>query len=584
MNYQLIAPFDNSADVLTQVLVHRGIDPYDIYGFLNPTEEVVYSPYDLKNAELAAKRILAAIVKKEPIYIQVDSDCDGYTSSATLINYLYSTFPASVKNLITYGLHSSKTHGIDVDGIPENTKLVIVPDASSNEVEIHQQLHDKGIDVVILDHHQFIEDESDPAIIVNCQVAPYPNKNLSGVGVVYKVCQIMDDKIGVSYADSYLDLVALGMIADMMDLRSLETKYLISKGLKNLSNMFFVTMFHKNSFIMKDTLNPFTVSFYIAPFVNAMTRVGSDEEKKLLFDSMLNYKAAQLVPSTKRGAKGTEELLVDQAVRVCGNVKKHQEDGKAQYLSAIRKQIEDEELLNEPIVIVQLTSEIDNNLSGLLANQLMAEYSKPTLILHEHIDEETGEVTWTGSARGYASEQVSDWRKYIEDSHLAVFAEGHPFAFGVAFTPENLDKFRNYVREAFGNTSFEPFYNVDFVFTQNMDIDTYISDLARNPDIWGQGVSEPMIVLQKIPVTKDKINLMGKGTLKININNHKTNCIKFGFGLEGYERLMANFPSDDGVIYITIVGTASLNEWNGTTTPQIKIKDYAIEGSSTWYF
>ena len=142
----------------------------------------------LANITEAAKLLLTTIIKQENIYIQVDSDCDGYTSSALLINYLYSIFPSYVTSKITYGLHHKKAHGIDINEVPENTSLIIAPDSSSNENELHKYLFSKGIHIIVLDHHIAQLDDNDPAIIVNNQMCEYPNKQLSGVGIVYKFC------------------------------------------------------------------------------------------------------------------------------------------------------------------------------------------------------------------------------------------------------------------------------------------------------------------------------------------------------------------------------------------------------------
>ena len=218
------------------------------------------------------------------------------------------------------------------------------------------------------------------------------------------------------------------MVADMMDLRSFETKYLIDCGCKKLVNPFFVEMYKRNSFIMKEKINPFTISFYIAPFINAITRTGTDEEKNIIFSSMIEYEARKLVPSTKRGCKGQEELLVNQAIRTAVNVKKRQDDLNAPVLEQLSRQIEDGEF-DYGILIIQLENPVNKGLTGLLANQIMAKYSKPTLILNQKIDEETGEITWEGSGRGYLTDTVSNWREFIQP--YATFSEGHPFAFGV---------------------------------------------------------------------------------------------------------------------------------------------------------
>lgn len=200
-------------------------------------------------------------------------------------------------------MHDTKTHGIDMDSIPLNTSLVIVPDASSNEYDKHKKLLDRGIDILILDHHQ-AEKVSQYACVVNNQLCDYPTKSLSGVGIVYKLCQYLDLLLKENQADKFLDIVAVGLVGDMMDLRDFETHYLVQEGLKNLENPFIKGMAEKNKFSLGETLSPIGVAFYIVPLINAITRVGTPEEKMLLFESMLNWKAYDLIPSTKRGCSG----------------------------------------------------------------------------------------------------------------------------------------------------------------------------------------------------------------------------------------------------------------------------------------
>lgn len=248
---------------------------------------------------------------KNKIYIQADSDTDGYTSAALLINYLYRIFPTIVTNNISYGVHDSKHHGINLGSIPSNVKLVIAPDSSSNELEIHQQLAERGIHTIVLDHHEAEIEESEPAIIVNNQTCNYKNKALSGVGIVYKFCKVLDKIFHVDYADDYLDLVSLGGCADMMDLREPETHYYVLKGAENIKNIFYEKIIEKQAFSMKGQVNPFTIGWYVAPLINAVTRSGTLEEKMITFEAFLDHKAIEMIPSTKRGEKGQEELLVD---------------------------------------------------------------------------------------------------------------------------------------------------------------------------------------------------------------------------------------------------------------------------------
>jgi single-stranded-DNA-specific exonuclease len=234
--------------------------------------------------------LISHIAQGDKIFIQVDSDCDGYTSSALIINYLNSLFPGFTQNNISYRLHEGKQHGLILETIPEDVKLVIAPDSSSNDYDVHEALAQRGVDVLVIDHHE-AEKVSEYACVINNQLCDYPTKSLSGVGMAYKFCSYLDAQLGVHNADQFLDLVALGIIADVMPLKDFETKHLINLGIANIVNPFFRTMAIKNEFSLQGNITPFGVAFYIAPYINAVTRCGSQEEKLLLFESMLDFKA-----------------------------------------------------------------------------------------------------------------------------------------------------------------------------------------------------------------------------------------------------------------------------------------------------
>lgn len=115
-------------------------------------------------------------------------------------------------------MNEGKNHGIHADTVPNDVKLVICPDSSSNNYEDHKILRERGCDVLVLDHH-IAQYESPDAIIINNQMCDYPNKTLSGVGIVFKFCSYLDSLLGTNYAKNILDLTAVGIIADVMDLR-----------------------------------------------------------------------------------------------------------------------------------------------------------------------------------------------------------------------------------------------------------------------------------------------------------------------------------------------------------------------------
>ncbi len=571
-------------DPIERLLYTRGLETReDMQLFLEPNSSAEIDYHQLDNIELAARRLLKALVRQEEVYVQVDSDCDGYTSAAALLNYMHDIAPVTVERKWTYGLHRAKLHGIDRSNIGENTALVVAPDSSSNEQTIHQELNAEGIDVVVLDHHEADNTAGDPAIIVNNQLCGYPNKFLSGVGIVYKVLQCIDDlRHEPGNADNYLDLVALGLTGDMMDMKSLETRFYITEGFEWVKNPFFKYLADKNEYSMKGVFTPHSVAWYIVPFINAVTRVGNNADKLLVFESMLSWKAGELVPSDKRGARpGTEELRVVKAVRHASNIKSHQDTDKKNLLAAMEEKIAKYNLLEDPVLIIQNKGVEDDDpvrgITGLVANSLMAKYGKPTLILNEIVDPKTGKITWSGSGRGFATTDINNWRDYIVSTGTAIFAEGHPFAFGVAFTSDGLEWFKNTVKSKWGSTPFVMSYDVDYIWTMHDEFDNIVMTIGEYENIWGQGVPEPLVVIEHIKIKDDvKLNLLSKGTLRLDLYPHKTNCIKFGSNADEYESLIGKT--------ITILGTCSINEWNGNRTPQIQIKDYFIESVPVWDF
>lgn len=144
-------------------------------------------------------------------------------------------------------MHSGKKHGIKLETVPQNIKLIIAPDSSSNDYEVHKALAERGCDVLVIDHH-LADHVSEYACIINNQMCDYPTKTLSGAGVVYKFCAYLDKLLGVDYADNFLDLAAVGIIADVMELTAYEVRHIISKGLKNIQNPFLKEMVKKQEF------------------------------------------------------------------------------------------------------------------------------------------------------------------------------------------------------------------------------------------------------------------------------------------------------------------------------------------------
>lgn len=421
------------------------------------------------------------------------------------------------------------------------------------------------------------------ACLINNQSCDYPNKNLSGAGMVYKFCSYIDKIAKTNYAESLLDLVAVGCVADMMDLRNFELKELIDIGTHNIQNPFLVAMVEKQSYSLKGELTPFGISFYIAPQINATIRVGTQEDKLLLFESMLTFKAEELIPSTKRGCQGQFETRVEQACRNCSNLKSKQSKTKDLSVEMIEQIITEEKLADHPIIIICLKEPVEENLTGYIANQIMAKYQRPVLLLNQTFSKDSDEIIWRGSARGPGFTRLTNLREFILKSNLLEFAQGHQLAFGLAIKDKNLNSFREWADKELEGFNFSSSYKVDFIWN-GTSIDTYIKtilDLAYLNNIWGQGLPKPYIAIENIKVTKDNLILMSaekNPTLKINEGD--LSLIKFKSSYDEYESLVSDF----GYTIINIVGTCELNTWNGTISPQIFIEDYEIVKKAEYYF
>lgn len=595
MKFELINPINPDWSATEQILHNRGIQ--DIEHYLNTTEEDVNNPEAFGEDKLktAAAFVIQTVRSNKQIAIIVDCDCDGYTASAILINYLHDLFPQYVENNLSYFVHDSKQHGLS-DAMNwlsnrDNLGLVIIPDAGSNDYTYHKQLKDNGIKVLVLDHHD-ADHISQDALIINNQLSNYPNKQFSGAGVTWQFCRYLDQLMGINNAEQYRDLVALGLDADMMSLRSIQTKHLIGTGLASPRNPFIVTMAQKNEYSLKGKLTPIGVAFYIAPFVNAMTRSGTVEEKYLLFNSMLKYKAFQELPSTKRGhAFGETETLVEQAVRVATNVKNRQTKAQDTFLEKIEARIEKYNLLSHKVLLFLLKpGEVDKNIAGLVANKVMAKYQRPVCVLTKTSRPiSTRDLPWdesipvyTGSARGCDKVGLLDFKQVCIDTKVCNYAQGHPNAFGLSIDEDNIQTFIQKTDQILSNMNDQAIYYVDYIYDSNTINKQNILDIANLEDLWGKDMDEPFIAVRNLKITPDMVTIYDKRGYTIKIKTpSEIDLIKFRATEQDCEIFQTN---NTGFIQVNIIGRCSRNEWMGNISPQIFIQDYQQIDGNKYYF
>lgn len=585
MKIQLLSSLDSDLTITEQILSNRGIKISEVYHYLNTTDKDINSPLDFGETRMksAAVAIVNCIKLDQRMLVVVDSDTDGFTSSAIFINYLHDLFPSYVENKLDWFLHSGKQHGLNDVSVDAKYNLIIVPDGGSNDLEQHKNFAAAGINILVLDHHE-AEAVVTPAIIINNQMCDYPNKSLSGAGVVWQFCRYLDSLLGVDYANRYLDLTALGLVADMMDVKSLETKHIITQGFKdeNLHNPFIRGMVDKNAFSLGGKITQTGAAWYIAPFINAMVRSGEKEEKELLFQSMLNFKAFQKIPSNKRGHKlGEMEDLITQALRTVSNVKSRQTKIEEETMERLEKLIEERDLLSHKVLLFLLNpGQVDPNIAGLAANKFMAKYQRPCCILTK-VETEYG-IYYQGSARGCDLAGIRNFKDVCEKTKCIEWAMGHQGAFGLSLSEAKVNDYIATTDKALEGMSNEPVYYVDFIYTNEDFSGQNVLDIAYMDEVWGSGMPEPYIALKGLKVKKDMVAVYSKKdlTLKITLSN-KVALIMFHAPEELCDKLKDHNPS---YYTIDIVAQCSANTYGSMVSPQLKIKDWEITGQSQWDF
>ncbi|MED3562395.1 DHH family phosphoesterase [Bacillus xiapuensis] len=555
--YRLIGENDYVFDVQGTILKNRGIK--DVNQFLTIDKKVENSYKKLKNIQKAVDCLNKHIEKNSNILIVIDPDVDGYTSGCIMYQYL-KMLDENMK--VKWVVHDDKVHGLKGIEIPKGINLIIIPDAGSNDFGEHYELNFQGIDIIVLDHHE-CERESEHAIVVNPQLGGYPNLNLSGAGITYKFCQALDDYYWNDFADYFLDLVALGNIADSMSMTELETRYYVEKGLQDINNDFFQALISQQEYSMKGKLNITTVSFYIAPLINSVIRVGSLNDKLDMFKSFIGVK--ELVKYKPRGSDETLVPLVNDMARRCTNIKAKQKRMTDKITLEVESKIQSENLNWNKVILIHGLESIDQGLTGLVCNQIAARHKKPTIVLSK----KNRKGNYKGSARGYDKGELKDFKAITESTGLFEMAKGHLNAYGLEIKEENIQAAIEKFNLLLSDYNFEPVYEVDFMVPAESMNDYIVKEIVKLSDLWGKDVEEPFILVEKIPISESDVSLMGQKQDTISILHNSIKYMFFRQSEDVYNQI------NEGN-YITIVGKGSVNEYKGQKTYQLIVDNFHV--------
>jgi len=572
MNVKIVGNNNYLGNIKEEFFKNRGIDNYMDFVKLTGFEQT--DPFEFKNMKEAVDTLTSG--RYLNIGIVYDSDVDGVASGTILYNYL-STY---LEHNLRISIHRKKTHGINMEELDKDdiigwADVIIVPDAGSSDLSQHEALlSEYGIETIVLDHHQCDFGYSEHATVVNNQLDEIA-VDLTGSAMCYKFIQALDMELGESGADDFLDLVAIGLIGDMANVKDYEVQSLIRNGIKLFNNEFIKTVI-KNDFNIKTTgLTSTTLAFSIIPMINACTRVAEFEEMKFIIEAMCDIGTDRVFEYTfqrgKNKGKTIEENIYEYAHRVASKCRARQNSMVSKVLDGSKRPLrqgllskieEAESVTDDTKVIVLDVSEYEGiaGLSGLLANKIMYSFNRPTLVLSNTNN------GYSGSGRG---EQIGLLRTKLEDSNLVKSAQGHEPAFGVRLLKDtDISEFSKNLNEYFKDENTEAQHVVDFNIPYE-ELDSYIiEDLANLEEFFGNGLKAPLVYVEKIIVDVSSIDTGKNGNL-LNFTHNDVEFVKFKLKESDVNILV---PWQDKVCY-NIVSKPRINEYRGKRTVQLVIED-----------
>lgn len=455
-------------------------------------------------------------------------------------------------------------------------------DGGTNDAFEFNELIKFGIDCIVLDHHDSnyqdeVEEntnyqtaENNNAIIVNNQLSDnYPNKALSGAGIVYRFLQALDEELWEDYADNFLDLCAVGNIADLMDIRSFETRYFINCGISNFKNKFLLALAKAQEFSMGGKITIHNIAWYMSPVINSITRIGTLEERELVFRAMIEQDETFVYD--KRGHDLVEENIYDRAARIAKNAKSRQDKQRDKVYHELKN------LVDPKDKVVFLESKIaQSGLVGLSAMKLAEDAKRPVIIVKEI--EKDGEAILSGSCRNFDGSPIGDLKKLILLSNQFEFCSGHGNAAGLAIKPQNVDGAKEWFNCYLQNINFDDPIPCDFV----LDIDdmsvSLIHDIDQHGWLWGTGLKEPKIAVENIVIKRPDVHVQGKNFNSVTFNIDDIKFVQFDMTEDNplLEWASEWDGEDTDTIQINVVGEVCINEYKGVYTPQVIIKDVEI--------
>lgn len=535
----------NLNKVIGKIIVNRHVvNDEDVRIFITPTRDDFHNPFLFKGMDIAVERIIKAIKNKEKILIYGDYDVDGITSTTVLKKYLMDR-GISVDTYIPNRLHEG--YGLNKNAIntikERNIDLIITVDCGISAIEEVDYAVRLGMDIIVTDHHEVGEKLPNALAVIDAKRKDntYPFRALAGVGVVFKLIQALSIKLEIKPEEylKYLDLVCVGTISDIVPLEG-ENRTIAKLGLmliKVTRNLGLRELIKSSGYKEIDSN---TISFGVAPRINACGRMGHEEEALKLF----------LAEDLESATKITKELNEYNTLR--------QSTEKAIYEEAVQ-QIEKNHL-DENNSIVLGGKGWHHGVIGIVSSKVTDKYYKPSILLsfEDNIAK--------GSGRSVPGFDLYEGLAKCED--LLEKYGGHSMAVGLTLKKENLENFKERFEQIAKEKNIKELVPIIYIDDElklkdiNMDLVKSISILEP----FGEANKVPLFLIRNLKI--DSIRALSEGRhLKLTLRDENFVINAIGFEL-GY--LAEEYRIGDR---IDVVGTLEINSFNGFSSIQINMKD-----------
>lgn len=533
--------------IVASILLNRNVS--DVKSFLNPAVEAFLDPFLMLGMEKACQRIIYAQKNNEKITVYGDYDVDGITSTTVLVSFLRKhgiTADYYIPDRLEegYGINMSAIEKIAASG----TKLIITVDCgitANAEIERAKELN---MDVIVTDHHECKETLPAASVILNPKQpeCTYPFKKLAGVGVVFKLVQALT--LTMKYHlkelyDEYLDLVAIGTVADVMALEG-ENRIIVKKGLalipytanKGIKAICELAEINTNN------INTSTIGFMIAPRINAAGRMGDPKcavELLLAQDDGIAHRYAEVLIEENRERQETEQSILDDALAEIKSNPSYKDD----------------------YVLVLSHHGWHHGIIGIVASKISEKFSKPAILIS------TDEGIGKGSGRSIKAFNLFNALENSKD-FLIKFG-GHELAAGLSVSEENINAFRRsineYAKSVLKPEDFMPSINIDAELPARY-VTTSTVERLMILEPYGMGNSCPIFYAKNLTVLAVKFLKNGKH-IKLILSDGTCSVDAIGFNMGENCSSVVQGSTVDAVFSLDI------NEFRGEKQAQMILKD-----------